>query len=115
MRLSIVLKDRELRSISFALAVILSMIVLFRPGSDGPLPFPQADKVIHATTFGLLAATAWLRFKRAKIIALCLIAYAVGSEIIQHFWIPGREFELLDILADLAGGFVILVSIRKMR
>ena len=109
------MKDAEFRSISFGLAVILSTIILFKPGGDGPLPFPQADKVIHATTFALLSLTAWLRFQKFRIIALCLIAYAISSEIIQHFLIPGREFDFLDIAADLVGGLGILIAIRNKK
>ncbi len=104
---------QQLRSLAFGLAVVLSAIILFKPGSDGPLPFPQADKVIHAATFALLAFTSWWRFRRPAVIALCLLGYAVGSEVIQHFFIPGRDFELLDIGADLVGTSVILVMVRK--
>jgi hypothetical protein len=107
--------DRWLRNLSFGLAVILSLVVLFKPGSDGPLPFPQADKLIHATTFALLAITAWWRLRSWTVIAGILVGYAAGSEVIQHFFIRGREFDLLDIAADLAGTFVILVPVRDKK
>ena len=103
----------RLRTLLFATAVILSLIILFRPGGTGPLPFAYADKVIHAVTFGLLAITAWWRFKPTKYISLGLIVYALGSEVIQEFFIPGRGFDALDILADLAGSFAILGAVRK--
>ena len=89
-------------------ATVLSLVVLFRPGGDGPLPFWQADKVIHATTFALLALGLWWRQLRLCQIALGLFVYAVASEIIQHSWIPGREFELLDIIADSVGIALVL-------
>jgi VanZ family protein len=112
-----------LRSLSFGLALILSIYVLFRPGGFGPLPFAHADKCMHAVTFSLLAVTSWLRLSyealsgaatkqsRASgaltsltsLIILGLGAYAVASEVIQHFFIPTRSFDLVDILADLVG------------
>jgi VanZ family protein len=112
------MRDRWLRSVAFGLAVLLSIFVLFRPGGVGPLPFPHFDKVVHATTFALLAVTAWFRFyglslraKRGNLILLCLLAYAIGSELIQHFWIPGRTFDLLDILADMVGALIVISSV----
>jgi VanZ family protein len=107
--------DQRFRTLAFNLAVVLSLIVLFKPGGDGPLPFPQADKVIHATTFALLAITAWWRFKSVRTIAIALVAYAVLSEFIQHFFIPGREFDVIDILADSFGAFAILLIVKLNR
>ncbi len=103
------LKGHKWQSLSFGLAVVLSLIILFRPGGDGPLPFSQADKVVHAVTFGLLAITARWRFGFTRTLVLQLVVYAVGSEIIQHFWIPGREFDGLDIMADMIGLALILI------
>ncbi len=90
------------------LALGISFVVLFKPGGDGPLPFPEADKVIHATTFALVALGLWWRRVSWRVIAPSLFAYAVASEIIQHFFIPGREFELLDIAADTVGMLLVL-------
>jgi hypothetical protein len=84
-------------------AICISIVILFKPGGDGPLPFPQADKVIHATTFALLALGLYWRQMKLRMIIMILLVYAAGSEIIQHFFIPGREFDLLDIVADSAG------------
>ena len=103
-----------LRYYAIYLAVALSLWVLFKPGSDGPLPFPQADKVIHATTFTFLAiAMIWRRISW-RVVAIGLLIYAGVSEIIQHFWIPGREFELLDIAADSDGAWIgLAVGLRR--
>ncbi len=94
------------------LAIAISLIILFKPGGDGPLPFPQADKVVHATTFALLALGLWWRKVSWKLILAASAAYAVSSEIIQHFFIPGRDFELLDIAADTAGAGLVVALVQ---
>ncbi len=94
------------------LAFAISFVVLFKPGGDGPLPFPQADKVIHLVTFALLALGLWWRKLGWKVILGSLVTYAVASEVIQHFFIPGREFELLDILADTVGASLVVALTR---
>jgi hypothetical protein len=90
------------------LAVAISLVVLFKPGGDGPLPFTQADKVIHVATFALLAMGLWWRKYSWKVILGSLIIYAVASEAIQRLFIFGREFELLDIVADTIGSCLVL-------
>jgi VanZ family protein len=99
----------------FGIAVIFSLIVLFKPGSDGPLPFWQADKVVHIITFAFLAATAWWRFHRLRPIVRWLLLYAIASEVIQHFFIPGREWDILDVGADATGILIGLYLARKSR
>jgi len=90
------------------LAIGLSLIILFTPGSDNRLPVVGLDKLIHFAIFSFLAITANWRFGRFVPIAVALMLYAVFSEVIQHFWIPGREFDLIDIAADCAGAFGLL-------
>ena len=78
---------------------------MLSPGSGAPLPFWQADKLVHAFTFAVLALLtdgAWPQqgFGRAK--ALPLLGYGIAIELLQT-QIPKRGFELLDILADASG------------
>ena len=37
------------------------------------------------------------------------LVYAVAIEIIQHYWIPYRSFDLFDIIADMTGAFAGLI------
>lgn len=106
------MQDKFWRNLSFSLAVVLSLIILFRPGGTGLLPFPAADKVIHLGTFALLALTAWWRLGRPRRIFSGLAVYALVSEVIQQLFIPRRSFDLADIAADLAGAFAILWAVR---
>ena len=59
------------------------MVVLFAPGSaDGSLPFLQADKVVHAGVFALLAATGRWRCGPVAWVLLAVCAYAPLSEVV---------------------------------
>ena len=100
------MKQLKFYFVYFALAI--SLYVLFTPARDSQLPFPQADKVVHITTFALLALGLLWRKISWKLILGGLFLYAVASEIIQHFWIPGREFDLLDIASDTVGILLVL-------
>ncbi len=99
----------QIRHFFIYFAIMVSVIVLFKPGGDGPLPFPQADKVIHALTFALLALGMRWRILSWKVIFVSLASYAALSELIQRYFVPGREFDLVDITADLSGVIFILI------
>ena len=91
--------------ILLGLALFTATVAMLAPGSGSPLPFAHADKLVHAAGFLLLAFFAdagWphLGFVRAKY--LPLLAYGLVIECLQHY-LPGRSFELLDILADGSG------------
>ena len=80
------------------------MVVLFAPGSaDGSLPFLQADKVVHAGVFALLAATGRWRFGPVAWVLLAVCAYAPLSEVVQTFLLPHRDGDWRDAAADLLG------------
>ena len=80
------------------------MVVLLTPGSaDGSLPFLQADKVVHAGVFALLAATGRWRFGPAAWVLLTVCAYAPLSEVVQTFLLPDRDGDWRDAAADLLG------------
>ncbi|MEO6681618.1 MAG: VanZ family protein [Ginsengibacter sp.] len=88
------------------------------PGKDVPdvgwFYFPQMDKLVHIILFGgltLLFCLPYLKtnysFQKKKNIfiriSLCIILWGLIIEVIQHFFIPGRGFEWLDVLADSVG------------
>jgi len=92
--------------------IILMSILFFLPGSafpkEGWLDEIFFDKWVH---FGLFAVLLFLwRFQFPKtagydyvLIALAAI-YGLGVEVIQHYWIPNRSFDLFDVVADTIGG-----------
>lgn len=62
------------------------------------------DKLNHLVAFAVLYLLLSAAFGHLKIWCrvMLLMAFAVQIEIVQHF-IPGREFSLLDIVADGVG------------
>ncbi|MFT4092158.1 MAG: VanZ family protein [Niabella sp.] len=109
-------------------AIIWSAIILILlsiPGKDLPeethfLNIPYFDKWVH---FGIFAAFVWLWCRgiyriitpskniRATYtliaIAGTLLGYAM--ELVQKYWIPNRDYDLWDVVADGLGCFTGLV------
>ena len=88
---------------AFGVVAVLSLVVLFAPSGDGAAPFPQSDKVVHATLFLLLAWSARRCFGAGLPVLLAVAAYAPLSELVQAGLLPGRSGDARDVVADLAG------------
>jgi len=82
------------------------------------LPFAGADKLIHATMFGVLALIVSVGLRRSGNvlsfarqfylpIAFAML-YGISDEIHQYF-VPGRHFDPFDIVADTAGAVAVQV------
>ena len=94
-----------------------SLIVIgcFIPGNNLPKSrVENLDKVLHSILFFLFSFSAIIGFiKQSQFpkIHFDAVKYAVGigailaiiTEVIQHFIIPRRSFDVFDILADLVG------------
>jgi VanZ family protein len=91
------------RSIPFAVAVALSLVVLFTPESGVPTAPPGTDKVVHLLLFALLAATGrWAGIRWGWMLA-ALVVYAGVSEILQATLPIGRDGDVVDALVDVTG------------
>jgi hypothetical protein len=89
---------------AFALAVLVSLAVLFVPASDVPSSPPGVDKFVHASLFAALALTGrWAGVAHAVLTSV-LVLYAAASEVIQG--LIGRDAAVGDLLADVAGLFL---------
>ena len=87
----------------FAVAVLVSLAVLFAPPSDVPDSPPGVDKIVHASLFLVLAVTGrWAGVGRTVLAAL-LVLYAAGSEVVQGLDAVGRTASVADWLADVVG------------
>ena len=72
------------------------------------------DKVLHSILFFLFSFSAIigfikqsqfpkLHFDAVKHVVVISTLLAIITEVIQHFFIPKRSFDVFDILADLIG------------
>jgi len=100
---------------------IITTILLTLPGSSLPkndwLDKIWADKWIHISLFGIMVflwCWSMLRIyppnKKLKFIFILVsilgLAYGIGMEFIQKYFIPFRSFDVGDIIADAAGCIV---------
>ena len=88
---------------AFAVAVLVSLAVLFAPASDVPTALPGVDKVVHALLFLALALTGRWAGIRQSFLGAALICYAVVSELVQGLTPLDRSMSVGDWLADAVG------------
>ena len=92
---------------AFAVAVLVSLAVLFAPASDVPPSPPGVDKLVHAALFAALAVTGrWAGTSRTVLVAV-LVLYAAVSEVVQD--LIGRDAAFGDWVADVVGLLLALV------
>lgn len=86
------------------------------------------DKIVHAGLFGGLTFLFCLPYIRSSYshgekinhfirVALAVIVWGITVEFIQKYFVPGRDFELLDWAADSAGvliAFWLSIKIQKL-
>ncbi|MFF0269623.1 VanZ family protein [Kribbella sp. NPDC004536] len=90
--------------IAFVVAVALQLYGVYAPQEAGPdTGIPQIDKVAHCFLFGAVAFTGLKIGLPARWLLAALAANAVISEIVQHWFLPQRDGDPFDSLADLAG------------
>ena len=88
---------------AFAVAVLVSLAVLFAPASDVPSAPPGVDKVVHGLLFLALALTGRWAGIRQSVLGAALIGYAVVSELVQGLTPLDRSMSVGDWLADSVG------------
>ena len=88
---------------AFAVAVLVSLAVLFAPASDVPSAAFGVDKAVHVLIFAVLALTGrWAGIRRPPLTVL-LAGYAAVSEVVQGLSPLDRSTSVGDWLADLIG------------
>ena len=93
----------EVARAAFALALVVSAVVLFTPASGVPTAPPGTDKVVHLVLFAVLASTGRWAGARPVPLGLGLLSYAAFSEVVQGTTSLGRSASLADGAADAAG------------
>ncbi|MEP6816685.1 MAG: hypothetical protein ABI873_14160 [Marmoricola sp.] len=101
--------------VAFALVGLLSLLVLFAPGSDVPSGLPVNDKVVHVSLFLALAVTGRSPGVRVTPLVLGLVVYAGVSEVLQAMLPIHRDGDILDVAADLVGVAVGLAVVTLVR
>jgi VanZ family protein len=97
---------------------IIIFILLALPGSVLPhekaFTIPQFDKLVHIGLFGGFTFLWCLYYSKQNLaqkkllriffkIFLIAAVYGAGMEFVQKYFIPMRDFEIGDILADVIG------------
>lgn len=89
--------------VALAVSVAAHLYGLYSPGEPNAVEwFPQADKALHFLGFAIPSTLAVLLTRRWWPIA-AFAANAAISELVQHFWLPHRDGDWLDLLTDLTG------------
>jgi hypothetical protein len=81
----------------------LHLLALYLPGNPS-VPEPlYLDKVVHAALFGI---PVWLLGRltgRVWLVGGIFAVHAVVSELVQLWFVPGRDGDVFDAMADLVG------------
>ena len=86
---------------AFAVAVLVSLAVLFAPPDNVPFAPAGVDKLVHGALFAALALTGrWAGIGRTVLVAV-LVFYAAVSEVLQGM--IGRDAAVGDWVADVVG------------
>ena len=86
-----------------------------------PPSFSCADKLAHVFEYGLLALLIYFALKKSEanthpILIPFLIAFLYGiSDEIHQYFVPGRDADVFDALADGMGAFVFSFGIHAVK
>lgn len=93
-------------------------LLFFLPGSAFPnenwLSKIYFDKLVHLGLFAILVFL-WrsaFDFKSASynwVLLFSALFYGLAVEFIQRYFVPNRDFDLYDVVADVAGGVIGLI------
>jgi VanZ family protein len=98
---------------------IIIFILLAMPGNmlpnENKLSIPNLDKYVHIILFGTFVFLWSMYFtlnkngnvSKKNIITIFVIAclYGIAMEYVQKYFIPNRDFDVYDMLADAVGAF----------
>jgi VanZ family protein len=96
-------KSNRLWRVALVLAVVLQLIVLYVPRAPAGPQITGLDKVVHVCIFAAPALAALMAGVSAPWALGILAVHAPLSELVQHFALPQRSGDVLDVMADFAG------------
>ncbi len=103
--------------ISFWLCFGLTAYLSLLPQEFLPSGINIWDKLSHSIAFAALALSAALGWPKRDIfrsVLIPLLLFGVLIEVMQYF-IPGREFSLLDMLADAIGIIIVWIGVTMVQ
>ncbi|MFC7450041.1 VanZ family protein [Rhodococcus daqingensis] len=103
---------RSRRAAPLAVVILITLVMLFSPGSTVPSGPPNSDKITHLLMFAALAYAA--RFAGFGVTAVIVWAglYAAVSEVLQGLLPIHRSASVWDWVADVVGVAIGLVIFR---
>ena len=93
----------------FVILILISIPGRNIPPTGSWFEILMVDKWVHAFLFGMLTYLSLrpLELERKKraisVITILISLYAIGTELIQHYLVPGRSFDPWDWVADNVG------------
>lgn len=102
--MSLLLPPRPVRIGLFALALLVIAWLSLSPIEELPVSVSLWDKAQHAIAyFGLALIGAWAFPDRSGRLAVGLVAFGVGVEILQAAMALGRQGDAIDAVANTLG------------
>ncbi len=107
------------KSVALVWFFLLSIDIYYSltPTIPVPLPFDNSDKILHFFTYGILGGLPGLFSKTVRrfvFFVLLVMAVGTGLEFCQYF-VPGRDFSLLDMTANNLGALSSLFLVTTLR
>jgi VanZ family protein len=97
------------------LVALLQLFVLDEPRLVKALVSVTWDKACHATAYGAFAMLLWFGIGYRSPRACCLAMVFVGAcDEIHQYFVPGRDSEVLDVVADAVGAAIAIGILHRM-
>ena len=105
---------------AWVISIILVVCLSLMPRIEMPYQFGGADKVAHCLAYAWLAILPFFGFAKMRAAftgAFLMVPLGIGIEFAQQH-VPGRDFSILDMVADSAGvalGIVVARWVKNKR
>jgi hypothetical protein len=96
-------RSNRLWRVALVVALVLQLISLYLPRAPAGPQVTGLDKVVHVCIFAAPALAALMAGVSAPWALGILAVHAPLSELVQHFALPQRSGDVLDVMADFAG------------
>ncbi len=111
-------------NIYWILSILVMGLIFVFSSFPSPMEIPSftsADKLVHLLAYGVLASLIYCAREKSRAILhpifipfLIAFLYGVSDEIHQYF-VPGREADVFDALANALGAFVFPLGIHAKK